>query len=289
MRGYFIGFHDGPYVSSLFDIRGERIVGQKIEAPFESPLFRGGDALFEVIVSGRLSELIGKGAEHLVYNKTTGRLVVLGSPGAHRYLKTYALRLANDEPRTLEAHLRFYRVAVPGLLKGELSEKLIVGEKPVAEVVLKNRPSQEAVFQIGEPDLRVTWDPNISPSDDDIDTRIAMEGEMLGQSFSIETLFTSFDSEPVMIELGKIGGNEESLFLWMKQEILFGDGLSRLNLILDGDGQPISIPIRTGKPSPPFDSLFFNEGVELWEFLEPMKAVLRHPMKVRQVVYHRTR
>ena len=209
-------------------------------APFKSIHFHKGDLLYDFkIFKEYLADNLGK-QEHVIYNETTGRLVIQGEDISHYFFKSITEAATKLLPKTIELQL-------------EVRE----GNQSLIKTSLQSKPGEKLVIETGSSpnQLKIDWEANVGFHEPYVEARLALDGTVRNQPFEYANLLTTINDITLNTELGSPQTDLLPLSLHLTHRVLLPGGISTSEIVLDEDGIPI-----TSSPASLMDSLLFEES-----------------------------
>lgn len=200
------------------------------KAPFKSPHFRKGDDLFDFkVYKERLKKIQGKLA-HLIYNESTGRLIIQGEPEAHSLVQSLAIRSAEDCPRLVNLIFEFWE-------DGAL----------IFSTSTKGSPGIETTAKVGGGAnvLNLKWEPQIYSEDNFVDLQLSVNGKIRNQDFKLKSGFILLNDQRQTITLGKTDEAQKTLTFSITPQVLLHGEVRISDLILDENGKSLKRQERT--------------------------------------------
>lgn len=192
------------------------------KAPFESPLFREGDVLYDFKQFKKQVEHVQGKLEHAIYNETTGRIVVRGEPLVHTVFQALSAVAANSLPKIVELDLEF-----------------VENDVPLFQTSLRANPGQKVLLETGEGpnQLSIDWEAAIDHYDDYVEARLKMDGTIREQMFKLHTGLIGIKNVSQEIPLGAVEESQPILDLKIIQRVLLPGDVPRSDLVLDKHGK----------------------------------------------------
>jgi len=206
--------------------------------PFTSEFFREGDRLWDVTDSFPVGLDSGKVETSVVYNETTERVVLRGNEVAHSVMGCHARKEVDKMSFMMELDVRLYRVACEGLgVTLWNGESVAQRNDSLATSIMMTKagPKTWAELKLGKDRLNIEIEPYAVASDDQVNLRLSVGGELQNQSIDVSTEYTGRVGLPATIELGGVEG-DEVLLLWVKPEVYFWGEVKKSELVLDEAG-----------------------------------------------------
>lgn len=193
--------------------------------PFESKLFRKDDTLYDFkIFTKQLEPVQGKLA-HLIYNETTGRIIVKGEPSTHWLFHALAIRNAEESPQTIELAFDF-----------------LEDRQTIFAITKRNIPGQTTLLETGQKPhrLKIETEAHTYYEDNYTECRLKIDGLIRHQAFKLDTSLVLVNGVPSPIELGKTNPKEKPLTLYITSHAILHGDVRKSDLILGEDARPVT-------------------------------------------------
>jgi|GEM_PF-2290448 len=193
--------------------------------PFQSPLFRQGDTLYDFkTYKEQLKNVQGK-LDHAIYNETTGRIIVSGDAPSHWLFQSRSIRISEEGSFNLvELNFEFHE-----------EDTLIFATSATS------LPGQKTLGKVGKGanTLSVEWEPQIYSENHFIDLQLTLDGKIRNQTLKLKTGFNLLNDKRQTLTLGKTHKTQKLLTLSITPHILLQGMVHISDLILDEQGKPL--------------------------------------------------
>lgn len=193
--------------------------------PFNSRHFRKDDTLYDFkIFKNRLKAIEGK-LDHLIYNETTGRLIVIGEPSTHWLFQSLAIRTAEEGAQLIDLCFDF-----------------LEDGNSIFSTTVRAIPGQVAKLKTGQGpnSLLISSETRTYTEDHFAECDIKLDGTLRNQPFKLHTSLPLINGVPQAIVLGKVNPQQKPLTLYITAHALLTGDVRKIDLILDADGQPVA-------------------------------------------------
>lgn len=193
--------------------------------PFESKLFREGDVLYDFKVFKKQLEPVQGQLAHLIYNSTTGRMIVKGEASTHWLFHSLAIRNAEESPQTIELAFDF-----------------LEDNQTIFATTHRTLPGQTTLLETGQKPnrLKIETEAHTYYEDNYTECRLVIDGLIRNQAFKLDTGLVLVNGIPSPIELGKTNPKEKPLTLYITAHAILHGDVRKSDLILDENARPVT-------------------------------------------------
>ena len=229
-------FHPDPFASD--GDAPAAYLPASIKPPFKSPHFRSGDKLWDFHKHPDFHEQITGKVNHLIFNETSGRIILFGDHHAHATLAGYAHAKLKREEKSLAVSLKIYSLKLTD--SKAITLETLAGKDPAFEARFLNKPGEFAEHEFGPSDLNLTWEARIDDDCTIVECRLTLSGAIDTTDISYQGGFTATTEAPLIFMVGKDADSDLTHLATIRSEIFLTSGIRFDDLILDQDGQQLS-------------------------------------------------
>jgi len=193
--------------------------------PFQSPLFRQGDTLYDFkTYKEQLKSIQGKFV-HAIYNETTGRIIVSGDGPSHWLFQSRSIRMSEEGSFNLV----------------ELNFEIHEDDTLILATSATGLPGLTTLGKVGEGanTLSIEWEAQTYSEGHFVDLRLTLDGKIRNQTLKLKTGFNLLNDKRQTLTLGKTHKNQKLLTLSVTPHILLQGMVHISDLILDEQGKPL--------------------------------------------------